>query len=335
MKTELLPPATALRAARWRTAYPDSGKNPVLQYLASKRTHGSRRTYADCLEKLARTLTAGVLGASDFAWHKLRYEHTNLLVAALGEVWAPSTVNKYLAALRGVLESCYRLRLMSADDYYRARDVSGIPNDRKPRGRRLDAGEIRGLYRAAVADDTARGRRDAALVSILYLAGLRRAELTGLDLGDYDADDGRLFIRSGKGQTEGYAWVQSGGGRYLAGWIDTRGEAPGPLICRVRRGGHLDPEIGRLDDSSVFRILRRLGNNADLAHFSPHDLRYTFISDLLSAGADLAMVQRLARHKHPSTTAAYDRRGDQEAKQTAGLLRIPILGWARETEPKS
>ncbi len=332
MKTELLPPVNALRAARWRAVYPEPGKNPVLQYLASKRTHGSRRTYADCLEKLARTLTAGVLGASDFAWFTLRYEHTNLLVAALAEVWAPSTVNKYLAALRGVLRQCFRLKLMTAEDYHNAVEVEGIPNDRKPRGRRLTAAEIKGLFRAAVADDTARGRRDAAIVTILYLAGLRRAELTGLDLGDYDPEQGRLHIRSGKGQKEGYAWIQAGGGRYLSGWIAARGDRSGALICRVDKADQI--HVGRLADPHVFRILRRLGNTADLAPFSPHDLRYTFISDLLAAGADLAMVQRLARHKHPSTTAAYDRRGDQEAIQTAGLLRIPILGWARETEPK-
>jgi site-specific recombinase XerD len=76
-------------------------------------------------------------------------------------------------------------------------------------------------------------------------------------------------------------------------------------------------------DQVVLDMLQKRGKQAGVASFSPHDLRRSFISDLLDGGADIVTVQKLAGHADVSTTARYDRRGEAAKKKAVGILHVP------------
>jgi site-specific recombinase XerD len=291
-------------------------QDPVRVYLASLGSEKSRRTMRAALETIAAEL--GAPSAEAIPWRALRYPHAAALRATLAERRSPATVNKVLSALRGVAREAMRLGQLSAEDYTRIADVEGLRGSRLPAGRHVELGELRSLF-AACAPTSAQGRRDAALLAVLRVAGLRRAELAALSVADLDRAAWTMRV-VGKGNKERRAYVAQARPEIEA-WMAARGEAPGPLFCAVSRAGR--PIARRMADSSIAFVLARLAMRAGVKELSPHDLRRTFVGDLLDAGADIAVVQRLAGHAQVTTTQRYDRRGERAAARAAGLIGVP------------
>jgi site-specific recombinase XerD len=221
------------------------------------------------------------------------------------------------------LKECWRLGYTTADDYRRAADVPTIKAEKLPRGRALASGEVAALMAACSRDSSPAGIRDAALIAVLYGAGLRRAESVGLDISDYSFETGELAIRGGKGRKDRLGYATNGSADALNDWLSIRGGDPGPLFCNVNKGGRI--RIRRLTDQAVLHILRKRAEGAGVGSFSPHDLRRSFISDLLDAGADISTAQKLAGHSNVTTTARYDRRGEATKRKAAELLHVPYL----------
>jgi integrase len=300
---------------------PPRDRHPVLVYLASL-SEGSRRTMRASLENIAEFLSQGEADAVTLAWHELRYQHTALIRSSLAAAYKPATANKMLSALRGVLKECFRLGYMSAEDYQRARDLAPVKGSSLPPRRSLSQGELRRLFEVcAESGKKNRGARDAAVVAVLYGCGLRRAEAAGLDLADYDWETGELRVRGGKGRKDRIAYASGGAADAIEGWIARRGEEEGPLFLPINKGDRIQKR--RMSDQAVYDILRRLGREIRTKGFSPHDMRRTFIGDLLDAGADLPAAQQLAGHANVQTTARYDRRGERAKKKAASLLHVP------------
>ncbi len=246
--------------------------------------------------------------------------HTQALRTLLAERYAPATVNRMLAGIRGVLRECFYLGLMTADERERAGNLPAVRSSTLPRGRALPNPEIRAMFLCCLADHRPEGMRDAALFAALYSAGLRRAEVVSLALADYTPDTGALTVRQGKGRKDRVTYLPQGVRPIMLQWIALRGDASGALFWRIRKGSKLAP--GYMDETSVRWILRRRAKEAGVESFSPHDLRRTYISNLLDAGADIATVQRLAGHANVTTTQRYDRRGEAVKRQAAERLFI-------------
>jgi site-specific recombinase XerD len=75
-------------------------------------------------------------------------------------------------------------------------------------------------------------------------------------------------------------------------------------------------------------MLAKRARQAGVAHLSPHDLRRSFVSHLLDAGADTTTVAKMAGHASVTTTARYDRRGEVAKKRASELLLVPYQGRA-------
>ena len=105
-------------------------------------------------------------------------------------------------------------------------------------------------------------------------------------------DRKQYTVRQGKGRKDRMTYLPQGVRPIMLQWISLRGDEPGALFWRIRKGSKLAP--GYMDETSVRWILRRRAKEAGVENFSPHDLRRTYISNLLDADADIATVQRLS-----------------------------------------
>ncbi len=151
-----------------------------------------------------------------------------------------------------------------------------------------------------------------------------REEVVTLDLADYDNESGRLVVR-GKGNKERTAWLTGGAARALTDWLGVRGDNPGALFIAVNKSGRM-ASYKNMTPKTIYKMLAKRATEAGVKSFSPHDMRRTFVSDLLDAGADITTVSKMAGHSSVTTTSRYDRRPEEAKCKAASLLHVPYAG---------
>ncbi|NLN70826.1 MAG: tyrosine-type recombinase/integrase [Chloroflexi bacterium] len=322
-----------------------ASKNPVVSYLASLNSKDSRRVQKTALDQIASALSNHRIEDSlEFPWEQLDYGAMTAIKAWLNAKYAPATVNRYLCAVRRVLKEAWRQALISAEAYQRDTDVRSVSAQRLPTGRELETDEIKSLIRACLDDkeNPTLGLRDAAIISLMYSSGLRRAEVVILDLEDFDSNKQLLRV-IGKRNKERFAFLASGAVRALERWVEVRGKQPGPLFYAVNKSGKIvrfrkerlssaekhnglipNEIVARLSDQTIYYLIEKRALQAGLVNkTTPHDMRRTFVSDLLDAGGDLSTVSKMAGHEDPSTTMRYDRRPTRVMQEAVEKLDVP------------
>ena len=293
--------------------------NPAVVYRESL-SKGSYWAVRHSLETIAEILAGEDADPWTFPWEELRYQHTARVRRELVDRYAPATVNKMLSALRGVLKNAWRLGMMDADTYQRAVAVENVRAKVQPKGRAVGQDELAALLRLCGEDESPAGRRDAAMFAVLYGAGLRRAELCGLDLADFDSEDCALTVR-GKGRRERTVYLPDSVCEHLRAWVEIRELEPGPLFCPVRMTGEVP--ISRLRGETLWYVLKRRQKEAGLKGITPHGFRRAYVSGLLEAGVDLLTVQELVGHADAVTTARYDQRGQAVRRRASQHVEFP------------
>jgi len=291
-------------------------RNPVAAFLSRYLTAEGRRVMHSSLRIVAGHLSGRVIDDPfSFPWQQVRYEQASMLRAKLA-VKSHATGNRHLTALRGVIDECANLKLLSREDAAEIIKVKALKKENKPTGHALTLEEIAALY-AACGTDVA-GRRDAAVLALAASGGLRRSEVCDLDLKHWDGATGKVDV-FGKGQEWRTIYLSPNGRAAVESWLLLRGAWAGPLVTPVSQRGLALTD--RLTDDGVYSLLAALGAKAMIARFTPHDLRRTFITHLLGAGVDALTTSKLAGHKSVQTTMGYDKRGEGVKQEAVSRLK--------------
>jgi integrase len=279
---------------------------------------GSRRSVEQRLGKVAALVSGETISAEDFHWERLRRAHMEFVRSQLIDSGLqPSSINPHLSAVRKVLNICKKIGSMSYKDCAWACDVEGVEDRPTLRGRILTLAELQAIASVCKCELGPSGPRDSALLATMAGAGLRREEVTQLQLADYDRENTILVVRRGK-QRE--IPLPTDVARELDAWIDVRGPDPGPLFLRTKKGKAGKVISKGVCCNSIYNICRRRARQAKVAKFTPNDLRTTFCSSLLGHGGNLLHVQKLMGHASPVTTIKYDKHPATAKRETVALL---------------
>lgn len=233
---------------------------------------------------------------------------------------AEATCNRRLSAVRSLLRIARRLGagnpdpagLIASEKVKEYRDTRGVSTSDV--AKLLDAPDRK----------TLKGKRDYALLVLLWENALRRAEICGCDMAHFDAEGQRLYIK-GKGSgtqrepvtlsTRAVAAVQA----YLQARSTPTPEAP--LFCSA---AHYLKEEKRLQPDGLHHLMSHYGKKVLGKPLRPHAMRHTSITAVLDATkGDVRMAQRLSRHADLRTLQKYDdNREDLQGKATTLLSAL-------------
>jgi site-specific recombinase XerD len=218
-----------------------------------------------------------------------------------GETLSKATQNYHLIALRSFLK------------YLAKRDIKAMTSDKielaktvRPKVSFLEPEELERLF-AIVKTNNPVGLRDRAILELLFSGGLRVSELVNLDR-DHLNTQRREFMVRGKGQKDRPIFISDQAADWLEQYLVTRKDNFKPLFIHYSgtQDSLDDGMYTRLTARSVQRMVKRYAGLAGITkHVTPHTLRHSFATDLITNGADIRSVQGLLGHANISTTQIY------------------------------
>lgn len=298
---------------------------PVTAYLASV-APSSRVRLGISLSQVAAIL----LGRDDrieprlIPWERVGYAHAQALRQELSVRMGLSAANVCLSAFRGVLKASVALGY-GTKHTHAALTVRGVKGHVAKKGRSLSAQEVGAMLAACAEFSPVLEVRNRAFIACLYYLGARIFEVCSIRVEDLGKNLEGVLLR-GKGNKQRVVPIAKALRGYLHEYLVARGLHEGPLFLTADTKTRLHAQQP-MDTRSGRHAFDRAAKAAGIEGVKPHDLRRTFISELLARGVDLARVQRLVGHSDPQTTAAYDRREWESAGAAVDLL--PVL---EETE---
>lgn len=252
----------------------------------------TQRNYRQQLETMAAHLVT--LGLKD--WSQVDAAWVRQLASkGMREGMKASSIATRLSSLRSFFDFLVLRGEMTANP---AKGVSA-PRKQRPLPKNLDVDEVGQLL--DVNEDDPLSIRDRAMMEVMYGAGLRLAELVGINLKDVLGRQGEIRV-IGKGDKERKAPFSGLAKEWVDKWLKVRGElaSPGETALFVSKLGT------RISHRSVQKRMEEWGKKQAVAsHISPHKLRHSFATHVLESSQNLRAVQELLGHENISTTQVY------------------------------
>ncbi len=155
--------------------------------------------------------------------------------------------------------------------------------------------------------------RDYALINTLFSTGLRVSEAVKLDRDDIRSDSNEIPVR-GKGNKVRIVFLSPEAKAAIDLYVGKRGDVDPALFIRHKKGVGAQDDL-RLTVRTVQRIMKKRASQAGITKdITPHTLRHSFATDLLSNGADVRQVQELLGHSSITTTQVYTHLTDTQLR---------------------
>ena len=154
---------------------------------------------------------------------------------------------------------------------------------------------------------TIQGKRDKAILEVLFSTGLRISELVKLNRDKLDLEEREFGIMGNGGRTR-IVFLSNRATDWIKKYLSSRKDHFKPLFLRHK--GKIEPSVPdektRLTPRSIQRMVKKYVRKINLpVDASPHTIRHSYAADLLMAGADIRSVQKMLGHKNISTTQIY------------------------------
>jgi len=213
--------------------------------------------------------------------------------------YAATTVARKVAAIKSFFS------FLVAEGMMRDNPTRDVPSPRvgKSLPKPISISQVHRLLEQPTKLSTPEAKRDGAMLQLLYASGMRVSELVSLNLADLDTEGG--YVRCfGKGHKERLIPIHRQAVLVLKEYLT---EARPHLAHNIdEKALFLNRRGERLTRQGLWQILKGYAKSAELgAEITPHTLRHSFATHMLSGGADLRSVQELLGHANISTTQVY------------------------------
>lgn len=229
------------------------------------------------LARVVTFLAGSPLDPSTLPWEQLRRQDLQVIREWATEAFLPTSAKRILGAVRKALRVAASVDGEAVATARICRIRSGSP---MVTGRRLTSRQASLLLEVCEMDDTPRGKRDATIIALMILGGLKRNDVASLSISDYEDESNALRLRGRISHRATRMLVlQEDCASLFEAWLAARGTAAGPLFPAVDRLGNTRDGIG-IGPTAVNHMLIRRGREAALAYLTPGDLRVVFLTRL-------------------------------------------------------